>query len=130
MARAAHRVLVVEDEWMLALAIAALLRGMGCEVIGPVGRVAEATEVIANPELDAAILDLNLNGELSYSLASQLQRRGCPFLFLTGYDPGAVPKEFAGVTLLEKPFTDAELVAGVEAMLARRDPAARTAAGT
>lgn len=108
------RVLVVEDEWMLALSLAGALRNLGCEVVGPVGRLPEAVALGRKAPVDAAILDLNLHGEMTYPVATALRERGLPFIFLTGYDASTVPSEFRATPVLEKPFTDGELVAQLQ----------------
>src|SRR5262249_32086974 len=89
------RVLVVEDEWMLALSIAGLVHRLGGDVVGPIGHLREAVALGEDAPVDAAILDLNLHGEMTFPVAKALQERDVPFLFLTGYNAALVPKEHA-----------------------------------
>lgn len=78
------RVLVVDDEMLIAFDIADSLADYGWEVVGPVGTLTEALELVATEQLDAAVLDLNLEGAKSYPIAEKLAERDVPVLFLTG----------------------------------------------
>jgi DNA-binding response OmpR family regulator len=118
--RARMRILVVEDEWMLALSLSDALRKLGCDVVGPAGHLSDAVALGRGEALDAAILDLNLHGELTYPVAKVLRERGLPFIFLTGYVAGTVPSEFRAVPILEKPFTDRELTLQVQRLAGER----------
>jgi len=111
------RVLVIEDELLLALSIASQVEKFGWQVVGPAGRMADAMRLARDEALNAALLDLNLHGDKTYAVAKILSERAIPFIFLTGYDPGAVPREYASVPVLEKPFTDAELAARLQPMV-------------
>src|SRR5262245_59957495 len=97
------RVLVVEDEWMLAFAIASLVNRLGCDVVGPIGHLHDAIALGENEPVDAAVLDLNLHGERTFPVAKALEERDVPFIFLTGYDAALVPKEHAAAPVLQKP---------------------------
>ena len=98
------RVLVVEDEYLLAEDLREELIEGGAAVIGPAQTVARALELVASPgRLDAAVLDINLGGELAYPVADALAERGVPFLFTTGYDSSALPDRFNTVNRCEKP---------------------------
>lgn len=101
-----RRVLVVEDEYFIAEDVAAALRRAGAVVIGPVASEAAATAAIlaSTADVDCAVLDINLQGSLVFSLADTLAERNIPFLFATGYSEESVPQRFAGVPRLEKPF--------------------------
>jgi CheY-like chemotaxis protein len=101
----AKRVLVVEDEYLVAMDMSAYLEAAGAQVIGPASNVNAALEVVGRSELDGAILDVNLRGEMAYPVADALAARGIPFVFTTGYDARMVPPRFAGVTRCEKPTT-------------------------
>jgi CheY-like chemotaxis protein len=107
------RVLVVEDEYFIADDIGELLTQQGVTVMGPVGTLREARSLIGKEAFDVAVLDVNLHGEMSYPIADDLQRRGVPFLFATGYSDHAIPARFAGVPRCDKPFNDGDLVARV-----------------
>src|SRR5262249_25056703 len=77
----------------------------GAEVLGPVGRVKDALELLEGCErLDGAILDINLSGEEVYDVADALEARAIPFVFATGYDADIIPERYARVTRCEKPI--------------------------
>src|SRR5687767_12682206 len=97
------RILVVEDEWTVAIDIADQLEDFGCVVVGPVGRLDEALALAREEPLEGALLDVNLRGEFSYAVADALTARNIPFLFTSGYDPSVHPDRFAGQPVLTKP---------------------------
>lgn len=99
-----RRVLVVEDEWVTADDLCGQIRGEGAQVVGPVATVAQALGAIEGGPPDAAILDINLGGEMAFRVADALRARGIPFLFATGYDAWSIPEGYRDVTRLEKPF--------------------------
>ena len=99
-----RRVLVAEDEYMLAEDLRAELERVGALVLGPVPSVAEALELVAaEPAPEVAILDINLGGEMAYPVADALRARGIPFIFATGYDPWSIPEAYQDVPRTEKP---------------------------
>ena len=100
---AGARVLVVEDEALVALGMCELLSELGYSVIGPFGKTSDALPVVKASGADLAILDINLGSELAYSLADALLSREVPFLFVTGYSADAIEERFKGVTVLQKP---------------------------
>lgn len=115
---AARRVLVVEDEYLLADDLRQELADAGALVVGPAPSVAQALELLeAERELDAAVLDINLRGETVFPVADALTARGIPFLFTTGYDAGIIPARFAAATCCSKPIAMSRIVAAVESML-------------
>lgn len=132
------RVLVVEDEFLVALGLEDNLRSLGYTVVGPVSTLAAAMEAAAAEQVDAAILDVNLNGEPVYPAAAILADRGIPFLFCSGYT-GTVraPRPFVDVPRVAKPYTSrviadalAELLSGGPSRnsTARRNAAAASEA--
>ena len=99
------RILVVEDEYMLADDLTNELVDAQAIVIGPVATVGAALELLAaEQQLDGAILDVNLCGEMVFPVADQLLDRRVPFLFSTGYDGSIIPPRFAHVVRCEKPI--------------------------
>ena len=99
-----RRLLLVEDEYMIAADLALSLEHYGVEVVGPAGSVEDALALIeADRAIDAAVLDINLGGERVYPVAEALVRRGVPFVFATGYDAWAVPPAYAEAPRCEKP---------------------------
>ena len=100
------RVLLVEDEYMIAQDMAYELRALGAEVIGPAGSVAGALRLVeSEAAIDAAFLDLNLNGERAYPIADLLLARGVHVVFTTGYDASAIPPPYTQVPRCGKPVT-------------------------
>ncbi len=106
-----RRLLVVEDEYVVAADLADWLADLGVEVIGPAGSVADALDLIDRQHLplDGAVLDINLGGGQVFPVADRLLANGVPFLFVTGYDCPAVPDAYKQVPRHEKPFDRAML---------------------
>lgn len=103
------RILVVEDDFILALDLQLALEDAGAVVIGPVPSVAEALALLESaPVLDGAILDVNLHGEVVFPVAGILHGRGIPLAFTTGYDSDILPRAFADAPCFEKPFSIAQ----------------------
>jgi CheY-like chemotaxis protein len=99
------RVLVAEDEFLLAMDLTERLTGHGAEVIGPAGSLAEALDLVTRlPSLDFAILDVNLRSERVYRVASILQGIRVPFVFVTGYQQSSLPVDFRGEKVIGKPI--------------------------
>ena len=110
-------VLIVEDEFYLADDLALALASIGARVMGPFGRVEEALRLIeAGETVDLAILDIDLVGDRVFPVADLLRERNTPFLFATGYDPEIIPKQFADVPRLEKPFTAAIVISLLQSL--------------
>jgi two-component SAPR family response regulator len=103
------RVLVVEDESMVALHLENMLEEMGCRVVASVPRLVKALRVAGSMDFDLAVLDINLAGEVVYPLAMRLAHRGVPFVFSTGYSTSSLPPELSDRPVLRKPFTLASL---------------------
>jgi CheY-like chemotaxis protein len=106
----AKRVLVVEDEFLVALDMETILGEAGFEVLGPAGSVAEALRLIESDQPDAALLDNNLNGESASAVADALTERHVPFAFVSGNDRASLPPAFASVLLVRKPYDAVRLV--------------------
>lgn len=106
---AARRILVVEDEMMVAMLLEDMLGDLGCQVVGPVGQIEEALSLAGEAVIDAAVLDVNLNGSETYPVAEVLQKRGIPFIFATGYGAGGLNERFSGAPALQKPFQERDL---------------------
>ena len=97
------KVLVVEDESIVALDIETMLEELGCVVVASVPRLWKALDVASALDFDLAVLDINLAGEVVYPLAFRLAERGTPFLFTTGYSTASLPNELRDRPLLRKP---------------------------
>jgi len=106
-----RRILVVEDEALVAMLVEDALEDAGFGVIGPVRSVAQALEVLEAERPDAAVLDLNLAGENSVSVADALVALGIPFVVATGYGAAGLPAGHRGVPVLPKPYDPADLTA-------------------
>lgn len=106
------RVLVVEDEYVIALDLASSLLELGVEVIGPAPSVEQALAVIREhaDELDAAVLDINLGSETVYPVAEVLRERGVPFVFATGDDRWSIPDAYGDVPRCYKPVDAADVM--------------------
>lgn len=116
--KASHRILVVEDEFIVGLSLAATLENAGFEVIGPVCSVLEAMEMLANERCALAILDVNLGrDETSEPLAKYLKDEGIPFFVTSGYGPDQRPAVMRGVPSFSKPVGARAILSAVHAIL-------------
>ena len=102
-----RRVLVIEDESLVAMLLETILEDMGCAVVGPEaniddGLIAATTEA----SLDAALLDVNVAGREVFPVAEALKARGVPFVFSTGYGEAGLPEHWRGHPTIQKPFTE------------------------
>ena len=104
---AGRRVLVVEDEALVAMLLETILEDMGCVAVGPAATVDEGLRMAADEAVDAALLDVNVAGRQVFPVAHALKDRGVPFVFSTGYGEGGLPDEWRGQPTLQKPFTEA-----------------------
>jgi DNA-binding LytR/AlgR family response regulator len=101
-----RRILVVEDEYLLADELTDELTGQGAIVLGPVPNVERALALIVeHAPPDGAVLDINLGGQAAYQVADALIDRGVPLVFTTGYDAAALPERFSAVPRCEKPVS-------------------------
>ena len=113
------RILIVEDEYYLADDLAQALQRAGAEVIGPLPSVAEAKDAVNEGGFDCAILDMNLRGVKSFSIADTLDQLGIPFLIATGYDSASLPDRLAERPRVDKPAAPDRIVAAVRIILSR-----------
>jgi len=104
---AGRRVLIVEDESLVAMLLETILEDMGCLAVGPAATVDEGLRMAADEAVDAALLDVNVAGRQVFPVAQVLKDRGVPFIFSTGYGEGGLPDEWRGQPTLQKPFTEA-----------------------
>ncbi|HKY81619.1 MAG TPA: response regulator [Sphingobium sp.] len=114
---AGKRILVVEDEYFIASDLTRALATEGAIVVGPVGDVARGLRLAEN-SLDAAILDVNLEGTMSYPIAERLAEESVPYMFLTGYDDWSLPAAYKESPRLAKPFSTPYLIDAVAALCA------------
>ncbi|MBO9622475.1 MAG: response regulator [Sphingomonas sp.] len=114
---AGKRVLLVEDEPIVAMALEDMLDALGCTVLGPATRLAEGVALAEGEPIDAAILDINLMGDTSTPIADVLRLRDVPFAFASGY--GTVPEGYEEAPLIEKPYREQDVAAVLEVLLSR-----------
>jgi two-component sensor histidine kinase/CheY-like chemotaxis protein len=103
------RVMIVEDEALVAMMMSDFVEELGFSVCGPFSSVSAATLAAHAGDFEAAVLDVNLGGELVYPVADLLAERGVPFIFVTGYGSELVERRFADVPVLQKPVQVGEL---------------------
>ena len=106
---AGKRILVVEDELLVVMLVEEILSAAGCVVVGPFARVGKAVAAARVEAVDAAVLDVNVAGEAVFPVALELQKRGVPFLFVTGYGEAALPRDHPEWEALSKPFRSNQL---------------------
>ena len=103
------RVLVVEDEVAISMLLEDMLLDLGCEVVGPAGRLSAATALAEQEAIDLAILDVNVGGEPVYPLVEALAKKGVPFVFSTGYGSAGIKEPYRNRPVLQKPFGQNDL---------------------
>jgi DNA-binding NtrC family response regulator len=109
---AGKRLLVVEDEYLIASDLVAALEEARAEVVGPAATVEAALQLVASEDstLDGAVLDINLRDQRVFPVADALEARGVPFVFATGYDEGSIPPAYRGMPRYEKPVDKQKLL--------------------
>lgn len=108
-AAAGLRVLLVEDEMMVAMLLETMIADLGHEVVGPVARLDKAVEMAEREAVDLAILDVNLGGKEVYPVAAALVARGIPFIFATGYGKAGLRAPYRDRPILQKPYLSDDL---------------------
>lgn len=116
----AWRVLLVEDEAMIAMLMEDMLTDLGCEVVATAGQIDQALTVADSGAFDIAFLDVNLRGAPVYPVAAVLQARAIPFAFVTGYGSAGIDGAHADVPVLQKPFQARDLEAIVQRLQAQQ----------
>jgi DNA-binding response OmpR family regulator len=119
------RILLVEDEGVIAMLLEDILTQSGHEVVGPVARMDGAMAMAQRETLDAAILDVNLNGQEVYPVAAVLAARGIPFVFATGYDKGRLRAPYQDRPTLTKPFQWRDVSAALDKIGEAKEAAGR-----
>jgi len=113
-------VLIVEDEAMIAGWIEAILRKGGWSVVGPVGTLERALETIARERLDAALLDVRINGHDAFAVADVLMKRNVPFIFVSGFTRKQIPPRYRDCAYIAKPFTPDAILALLKEVVERK----------
>ena len=107
---AGKRILVVEDESLVAMLIETILEDLGCTPVGPAASVDEGLALArGNAVIDAALLDVNVAGRQVFPVAEALAARGVPFVFSTGYGEAGLPEHWRGHPTIQKPFTESAI---------------------
>lgn len=114
---AGRRILVVEDEPIIAMALEDMLLDLGCEVVGPASTLPEAQALAETADIDAALLDININAGRSYVIADELRRRAVPFAFATGYGEEGIENGGGDAPVLQKPYRQAQVEAVLRQLL-------------
>ncbi len=110
------RILLVEDNLLIAMDVEELIAEQGCTPIGPVSNVADGLEAVRQTELDGAVLDVNLGDERVWPIAELLEEHGVPFVIATGYSAAEIPDRFNTRPRLEKPISPGGLAAALADM--------------
>jgi DNA-binding NtrC family response regulator len=119
------RILVVEDEMTIALLLEDMLDDLGHKVVGLALRFGQAVKLATDAQADFAILDVNLNGQMSFPVAELLESRGIPFVFATGYGSAGVEASYRGRGMvIKKPFDLKDLRLAIERVAPEANPVA------
>jgi len=113
------RILIIEDDPLIAMNLESSLIEAGCKILGSARTIEDASALIANADFDIALLDANLGGQPVDALAIALTKRNIPFAFVTGYGREALPHGFQGALVLEKPFSDSQVLRLLETLCPR-----------
>ena len=111
------RVLLIEDETLIALLLEDMLTDLGCTILGSASTVEAAIEMMDRTPPDIAVLDINLGGKKSYAVAEALAKRGVKFVFSTGYADGRLELPWQDRPVLQKPFGQEQLAEALDAAL-------------
>ena len=115
------RILVVEDEVLIAMEIATALEAEGFEVVGPCHTVSQVLDVLRQPDCcDAVTLDANLHNESAQPVARALLQLEKPFIVVSGYNANQLPDALAAAPHVAKPMRTEELISGLRSLLAAR----------
>lgn len=114
-----RRILIVEDRYLVADDLRRICRRHGAEIVGLAATVEQARRMAEEETLDLAILDIDLRGEDVFDVAAILDRRGIPFVFVTGYRRGHLPEAWRSRPVVSKPFSEADLLASIDALSPR-----------
>jgi CheY-like chemotaxis protein len=120
-----RRVLLIEDEIVVARMLRHMLGGLGYSVVGTAAAVDEAIQMLEGASIHAAVLDINLDGQLSYPVADQLRILGIPFVFSTGYGGEVLPYGYKGTPVLRKPIRRFGLKVALTRLLSEEDNPAK-----
>jgi DNA-binding response OmpR family regulator len=111
------RILVAEDEFLVAIQLEEDLIAAGWSVLGPFTSLQTATMAARQDQFDMAILDVNLNGEMVYPLATELKQRGVRLLLVSGYEAANLPEALRGLPRMSKPYDTGALIRRIRGIL-------------
>jgi DNA-binding response OmpR family regulator len=111
------RVLIVEDDFLIALELCRFVERAGYSVVGPEASVKATIRALSQQQIDLALLDVNLGGELVFPIAKILEAMGVPFIFVTSYSELAMPPQFRHRPLVRKPYAPELLLAQIQQFL-------------
>lgn len=111
------RVLVIEDESLVAMMLEDMLDLAGYRVVGTASNIEDAERTIMSEGFDVAVLDVNLNGTMSFGIAEKLRDMRVPFVLSTGYGRAGVPPSYRDAPIIAKPFREQDLCHAIEAAL-------------
>lgn len=113
------RVLIVEDDYLIAENVAEVLREVGIYVVGPVGKFQEACQMVQDIPLDCAVLDINIVGGTAFPLIDVLIQSNVPVLLMTGYDQEELPVKYRSLPLIQKPLLQGDVVGAFKKLFER-----------
>jgi light-regulated signal transduction histidine kinase (bacteriophytochrome) len=117
----AFRIFVVEDSFLLVTTLQIMFDDLGWIIVGPATRRAEALAMAESETFDAALLDINLDGEMSWDVATLVKKRGIPFVFSTGYDVSlALPDDLVGSAIIAKPYRSIDVAERIREVIAAK----------
>ncbi len=111
------RVMIAEDEFLVALSLEEDLRRHGCDIVGPFSRMDEARAAAQSEAIDVALLDINMNGEMAFPVADALAARGIRFMFLSGYGATTFPERYRDAPRVPKPYDPSALIGEIRKLL-------------
>jgi DNA-binding NtrC family response regulator len=111
------RVFIAEDEFLVALALEDDLLSHGCTIVGPFTRLDDAKRAAALEEIDIALLDINMNGQMAYPVADEFLSRGIPFIFMSGYGTSALPEAYRNTPRIPKPYDPGMLMKEIRRLI-------------
>ena len=115
-------ILIVEDDCVTAMDLAETLSAAGAQIVGPAGNIATALELLQRrPQLDIALLDIEVEGSFVFDIADELMKREVPIVFTTGYERSEIPPRFHAARHCEKPVGIAAIARALGEELARQE---------
>lgn len=114
------RILIVEDEILIAMLLEDIVTDLGHVPVGPMMRLQPALSAAESADVDFAILDINLAGQQSFPVADRLMERGIPFMFASGYGQAGTGGLYPGVPVIQKPYDPGQIASGMTLIQQRR----------